>query len=75
MLSFADLPANEASQEIPWQLSTAFNLWTDAKIWDKIDYCHENPIRRKLVIRPEDWEWSSYRDYRAAQSVGREAID
>jgi putative transposase len=51
------------------------NLWTDAKIWDKIDYCHDNPIRRKLVVRPEDWEWSSYRDYRAAQSVGRVAID
>ena len=24
-----------------------------------IDYIHNNPVRRKLVPRPEDWKWSS----------------
>jgi putative transposase len=26
-------------------------------------YIHANPVKAKLVERPEDWEFSSYRDY------------
>jgi putative transposase len=26
-------------------------------------YIHMNPVRAGLVIQPEDWEYSSYRDY------------
>lgn len=51
------------------------NLWTDAKIWEKIDYTHANPVRRKLVTQPGDWEYSSYRDYASAKTVGRVPID
>ncbi len=51
------------------------NRWTDAKIWDKIDYIHNNPVRRGLVTRPADFEWSSYRDYVAIRQVGRVVID
>ncbi len=51
------------------------NLWTDAKIWDKIDYIHNNPVRRGLVERPEDWRWSSYHDFRAARQVGPVVLD
>jgi hypothetical protein len=25
----------------------------------KINYIHENPVRKQYVQRPEDWEWSS----------------
>jgi putative transposase len=28
-----------------------------------IDYIHANPVRRGLVARVEDWEWSSARWY------------
>ena len=28
-----------------------------------IDYIHGNPVRRGLVQRPEDWDWSSARRY------------
>lgn len=60
-----------------WQPGGGFdlNLWTDARIWEKINYCHENPLRRKLVVLPEEWDWSSYRDYRATRTVGRVPID
>ncbi len=51
------------------------NLGTDTKVWEKIDYCHCNPLRRGLVERPEDWEWSSYRDYAASRTVGTVPID
>lgn len=27
------------------------------------DYIHLNPVNGKLVNNPEDWEFSSYRDY------------
>jgi len=27
------------------------------------DYIHYNPSSARLVVRPEDWEFSSYRDY------------
>jgi putative transposase len=30
---------------------------------DMIDYIHNNPVRRGLVARPEDWPWSSARDW------------
>ncbi|MDO8930388.1 MAG: hypothetical protein Q7J86_04395 [Bacteroidota bacterium] len=27
------------------------------------DYIHFNPVSARLVVRPEEWEFSSYRDY------------
>jgi REP element-mobilizing transposase RayT len=29
----------------------------------KIHYLHANPVRRELVDNPEDWKWSSWRNY------------
>jgi putative transposase len=29
----------------------------------KLNYIHDNPVRANLVTRPEDWLWSSARDY------------
>ncbi len=37
------------------------NLWKDKPIREAIEYIHLNPVRRGLVTRPEDWEWSSAR--------------
>jgi putative transposase len=34
-----------------------------------IDYIHMNPVRRKLVERPEDWIWSSARWYAGIRPV------
>jgi putative transposase len=28
-----------------------------------IDYVHENPVKKGLVEKPEDWFWSSARDW------------
>lgn len=35
------------------------NLWNDKPIAEAIEYIHLNPVRRGLVARAEDWEWSS----------------
>lgn len=40
-----------------------FNVWTASKRIQKLKYMHRNPVTRGLVGKPEDWRWSSYRDY------------
>lgn len=40
-----------------------FNVFTDVKRMEKLDYMHANPVKRGLVERPEDWRWSSCRHY------------
>ena len=48
-----------------WQRGGGYdgNLYNPAKIWEKIRYIHENPVRRGLCERPTDWPWSSARAY------------
>jgi len=33
---------------------------------EKLRYIHRNPVKRGLVERPEDWNWSSFRHYATA---------
>jgi len=30
---------------------------------EKLRYIHRNPVKRGLVARPENWNWSSFRHY------------
>jgi putative transposase len=39
------------------------NCRTDESIWEKVMYCHSNPVKRGLANDPTDWLWSSYRWY------------
>jgi putative transposase len=45
-----------------WQRGGGYdrNLRTTRDIHEKIQYIHNNPVRRGLVDRPGDWAWSSY---------------
>ena len=45
-----------------------FNVWTDHKRVEKLRYMHRNPVKRGLVVEPEQWAWSSFRDYRFGQT-------
>ena len=40
-----------------------FVVWSQAKIEEKIRYMHGNPAKRGLVRTPEQWRWSSAREY------------
>ena len=40
-----------------------FNIWSERKRIEKLRYIHDNPVRRGLVLEPEQWAWSSYRAY------------
>ena len=40
-----------------------FNVYTIAKLKEKLHYIHRNPVRAGLVQRPSDWPWSSFSFY------------
>jgi hypothetical protein len=39
------------------------NIWTLKKRDEKLNYMHDNPVKRGLVKQPGDWPWSSWRFY------------
>jgi putative transposase len=39
------------------------NIRTAAALRKAVEYAHNNPVVRELVPRPEDWIWSSCRDW------------
>jgi putative transposase len=40
-----------------------FIVRTELKKREKLRYMHRNPVRRGLVLEPEQWAWSSFRCY------------
>ena len=40
-----------------------FNVWSEKKFWEKLEYMHDNPVKRALVVHPKDWPWSSWSHY------------
>ncbi len=45
------------------------NCRTPETTREKINYCHNNPVRRELVADPGKWRWSSYNAYRGVKDV------
>jgi putative transposase len=41
-----------------------FNVYSKKKIAEKLNYMHNNPVKRGLVKSREQWAWSSYRSFR-----------
>ena len=67
--SFGHKPLNswatgDKNEQTIWNVrGYDFNVQTQKKLLEKLDYCHKNPLTRGLVDRGEDWAWSSYRYY------------
>ena len=40
-----------------------FNVFTESKRTEKLDYMHFNPVKRGIVSRLREWPWSSYLFY------------
>ena len=40
-----------------------FNVFSEKKFQEKLDYMHNNPVERRLVSSPNEWPWSSWRFY------------
>src|ERR1700733_7709563 len=47
-----------------------FNVRNYRQFMEKLRYIHRNPVERGLCESPEDWLWSSFRQY-AAGCEGR----
>ena len=47
----------------------ALAMWSSVKLLEKIDYIHNNPVRRGLVEHPGDWTHSSYGFYEHGTDV------
>jgi putative transposase len=45
-----------------------FNVWSEKKVREKLEYMHANPITKKLVEHPKDWPWSSWSFYEAGEA-------
>jgi putative transposase len=54
-----------------WQPGGGYdrNLTSAEALRAVIDYLHANPVRRGLVAKVEDWEWSSARWYAGIRPV------
>ncbi|HEV2177961.1 MAG TPA: transposase [Terriglobia bacterium] len=44
------------------------NIRSDAKVREKLNYMHGNPVKQRLVPSPEQWPWSSFRHYHLEDS-------
>ena len=40
-----------------------FVVWNPRKRAEKLRYMHRNPVKRGLVLEPQQWLWSSFRFY------------
>ena len=40
-----------------------YGVYSEKKRREKLNYMHNNPVKRGLVSSPEEWPWSSYRFY------------
>jgi hypothetical protein len=57
-----------------WQPGGGFdrNVRSEEELWRETCYVHDNPVRRGLVERAEDWAWSSAKWYAARLAGERE---
>jgi putative transposase len=60
-----DKQPNGAVQYRFWQRGGGYdrNMIEPATVHQQIEYIHNNPVRRRLCLQPEDWLWSSAADY------------
>ncbi|HKV80513.1 MAG TPA: transposase [Candidatus Sulfotelmatobacter sp.] len=40
-----------------------FVVFSEKKRVEKLRYMHRNPVKRGLVLEPQQWRWSSFRHY------------
>lgn len=47
-----------------WQQhNKPIELWSNKVIKQKIDYIHNNPVENGFVVKPEEWKYSSARNF------------
>jgi REP element-mobilizing transposase RayT len=49
-------------------------LWSNGVIAEKINYIHNNPVKAGIVENPEDYKWSSAKDYAGLKGVLKNVV-
>jgi putative transposase len=54
-----------------WQAGGGYdrNITEVKSVYCVMEYFHQNPVRRRFVERPTDWEWSSARWYQGIRPL------
>jgi len=47
-----------------------FNIYSEDKLLEKLNYMHNNPVNSRHVSSPNEWKYSSSRYYELGESVG-----
>jgi hypothetical protein len=55
--------SNNDKYQLWQQHNRPIELWSRDVIRQKLEYIHNNPVKAGFVEKPEDWLWSSGRDY------------
>ncbi len=61
---------NKVDNFVFWQRRCYDHNCRDTEsVWEKVIYCHNNPVKRGLVSELKNWIWSSYRYYSGYNDV------
>mgnify|MGYP003663761922 FL=1 len=44
-------------------------LWSESVIKQKVNYIHNNPVASGFVVKPEDWKYSSARNFQDDDTI------
>lgn len=55
--------AKVSSRQFWQQHNKPIEIWSAPVFRQKLDYIHNNPVRSGFVTQPEDWKYSSARNY------------
>ena len=47
----------------------AIDIYSEKVAWQKLNHIHQNPVRAEIVAKPEDYLFSSARDYHGLESL------
>jgi len=67
---FASIKKEPEGKRVFWQKRCYdHNCRSVGAVWEKIKYCHKNPVRRGLVADPGGYIWSSFNWYQGERDV------
>ena len=70
----ADQSSNVKNYQFWRHDNKPIELWSNKVIAEKINYIHNNPVEKGLVFRPEDYVYSSARDYSGEKGLLNDVI-
>ncbi len=61
--------ANVSKYQVWQHHNKPIELWSLSVIKQKIDYIHQNPVNAGFVVHPEDWKYSSAKNFQEDHTI------